>query len=128
MFRQVINSSLLDCSDCVVLKTKKNDPSSFKKAEMVLHFFLNYFNVLKKLDNNMEYFLFILDIDGNNLALSSKYSLIKLAEELPSDISQLQPNSVVHVSNCVFECCSKKKIVSLKYNSRFLFVCLVTFF
>ena len=59
--------------------------------------------MLKKLDNNMEYFLFILDIDGNNLALSSKYSLIKLTEELPSDISQLQPNSVVHVSNCVFE-------------------------
>ena len=59
--------------------------------------------MLKKLDNNMEYFLFIVDIDGNNLALASKYSLIKLTEELPSDISQLQPNSVVHVSNCVFE-------------------------
>ncbi|KAL0900332.1 hypothetical protein Bca101_084293 [Brassica carinata] len=40
--------------------------------------------------------LLIIDIEGNNLSLSSKYSLIKLAEELPSDISQLQPNSVVH--------------------------------
>ncbi|WZY95790.1 rRNA biogenesis protein RRP5 [Brassica napus] len=44
--------------------------------------------------------LLIIDIDGNNLALSSKYSLIKLAEELPSDISQLQPNSVVHGYVC----------------------------
>ncbi|KAF2548356.1 hypothetical protein F2Q70_00023584 [Brassica cretica] len=44
--------------------------------------------------------LLIIDIEGNNLALSSKYSLIKLAEELPSDISQLQPNSVVHGYVC----------------------------
>ncbi|KAL0817225.1 rRNA biogenesis protein RRP5 isoform X1 [Brassica napus] len=44
--------------------------------------------------------LLIIDIDGNNLALSSKYSLIKLTEELPSDISQLQPNSVVHGYVC----------------------------
>jgi|AraCvinosormetaG_1042628.scaffolds.fasta_scaffold00429_10 rRNA biogenesis protein RRP5 len=36
------------------------------------------------------------------MALSSKYSLIKLAEELPSDFNQLQPNSVVHVSSCAF--------------------------
>ncbi|KAL0691315.1 hypothetical protein Bca4012_090994 [Brassica carinata] len=40
------------------------------------------------------------DIEGNNLALSSKYSLIKFAEELPSDLSQLQPNSVVHGYVC----------------------------
>jgi rRNA biogenesis protein RRP5 len=34
------------------------------------------------------------------MALSSKYSLIKLAEELPSDFNQLQPNSVVHGYVC----------------------------
>ncbi|CAL9220483.1 unnamed protein product [Arabidopsis halleri] len=44
--------------------------------------------------------LLVLDIEGNNLALSSKYSLIKLAEELPSDFNQLQPNSVVHGYVC----------------------------
>ncbi|XP_024014881.1 rRNA biogenesis protein RRP5 isoform X2 [Eutrema salsugineum] len=44
--------------------------------------------------------LLVIDIEGNNLALSSKYSLIKLAEELPSDFSQLQPNSVVHGYVC----------------------------
>ncbi|XP_010489787.1 PREDICTED: rRNA biogenesis protein RRP5-like [Camelina sativa] len=44
--------------------------------------------------------LLVLDIDGNNLALSSKYSLIKLAEELPSEFNQLQPNSVVHGYVC----------------------------
>ena len=40
------------------------------------------------------------DIEGNNILLSAKYSLIYSAELLPSDISQIQPNSVVHVSNC----------------------------
>ncbi|KAF3603015.1 hypothetical protein F2Q69_00038690 [Brassica cretica] len=44
--------------------------------------------------------LLVIDIEGNNLALSSKYSLIKFAEELPSDLSQLQPNSVVHGYVC----------------------------
>ncbi|CAH2053972.1 unnamed protein product [Thlaspi arvense] len=44
--------------------------------------------------------LLVIDIEGNNLALSSKYSLLKLAEELPSDFSQLQPNSVVHGYVC----------------------------
>ncbi|KAL1204733.1 rRNA biogenesis protein RRP5 [Cardamine amara subsp. amara] len=44
--------------------------------------------------------LLILDIEGNNLALSAKYSLIKLAEELPLDFSQLQPHSVVHGYVC----------------------------
>uniref|UniRef100_A0A1J3HSM0 rRNA biogenesis protein RRP5 n=1 Tax=Noccaea caerulescens TaxID=107243 RepID=A0A1J3HSM0_NOCCA len=44
--------------------------------------------------------LLIIDIEGNNLTLSSKYSLIKLAEELPSDFSQLQPNSVIHGYVC----------------------------
>ncbi|KAG2317978.1 hypothetical protein Bca4012_069048 [Brassica carinata] len=44
--------------------------------------------------------LLVIDIEGNNLTLSSKYSLIKFAEELPSDFSQLQPNSVVHGYVC----------------------------
>ncbi|KFK38561.1 hypothetical protein AALP_AA3G129700 [Arabis alpina] len=44
--------------------------------------------------------LLVLDIEGNNLALSSKFSLVKLAEELPSELSQLQPNSVVHGYVC----------------------------
>ncbi|XVE75785.1 hypothetical protein DITRI_Ditri12bG0120500 [Diplodiscus trichospermus] len=39
--------------------------------------------------------LLVLDIEGNNIFLSAKYSLINSAEQLPSDISQIQPNSVV---------------------------------
>ncbi|CAH8356759.1 unnamed protein product [Eruca vesicaria subsp. sativa] len=44
--------------------------------------------------------LLVIDIEGNSLTLSSKYSLIKFAEELPSDFSQLQRNSVVHGYVC----------------------------
>ncbi|XWS66505.1 hypothetical protein CRYUN_Cryun05aG0205500 [Craigia yunnanensis] len=44
--------------------------------------------------------LLVPDIDGNNILLSAKYSLINSAEQLPSDISQIQPNSVVHGYVC----------------------------
>ncbi|OMO68743.1 hypothetical protein COLO4_29434 [Corchorus olitorius] len=44
--------------------------------------------------------LLVLDIEGNNILLSAKYSLINLAEQLPSDISQTRPNSVVHGYVC----------------------------
>ncbi|KAE8700921.1 RNA binding,RNA binding isoform 2 [Hibiscus syriacus] len=40
------------------------------------------------------------DIEGNNILLSAKFSLIKSAEELPSDINQIQPNTVVHGYVC----------------------------
>lgn len=40
------------------------------------------------------------DIDGNNLVLSAKSSLIKYVQQIPADISQIQPNSVLHVSVC----------------------------
>jgi len=39
------------------------------------------------------------DIKGNNLILSAKSSLIKHAQQIPSDINQIQPNSVVNVSD-----------------------------
>ncbi|KAL4342371.1 hypothetical protein GQ457_08G016920 [Hibiscus cannabinus] len=44
--------------------------------------------------------LLVLDIEGNNILLSAKFSLIKSAEQLPSDISQIQPNTVVHGYVC----------------------------
>ncbi|CAN1306960.1 rRNA biogenesis protein RRP5 [Linum perenne] len=39
--------------------------------------------------------LLVLDIEGNNVILSAKYSLIDSAQELPSDISQIRPHSIV---------------------------------
>ncbi|PON46626.1 Polyribonucleotide nucleotidyltransferase [Parasponia andersonii] len=44
--------------------------------------------------------LLLLDNESNNLKLSAKYSLIKSAQQLPSDISQIHPNSVVHGYVC----------------------------
>ncbi|XP_022743667.1 rRNA biogenesis protein RRP5 isoform X2 [Durio zibethinus] len=44
--------------------------------------------------------LLVLDIEGNNILLSAKYSLINSAEQLPSDISQIRPNTVVHGYVC----------------------------
>ncbi|PPD84400.1 hypothetical protein GOBAR_DD18640 [Gossypium barbadense] len=44
--------------------------------------------------------LLVLDIEGNNIVLSAKFSLISSAEQLPSDISQIRPNTVVHGYVC----------------------------
>ncbi|KAJ6870677.1 rRNA biogenesis protein RRP5 [Populus alba x Populus x berolinensis] len=44
--------------------------------------------------------LLVLDIESNNLALSAKYSLIKSASQLPSDLSQTRPQSIVHGYIC----------------------------
>ncbi|GMJ14782.1 Ribosomal RNA Processing 5 [Hibiscus trionum] len=44
--------------------------------------------------------LLVLDIEGNNILLSAKFSLIKSSEQLPSDTSQIQPNTVVHGYVC----------------------------
>ncbi|KAI9127505.1 hypothetical protein K1719_000498 [Acacia pycnantha] len=40
------------------------------------------------------------DINGNNLVLSAKSSLVKFAHQIPADISQIHPNSVVHGYIC----------------------------
>ncbi|KAG6700889.1 hypothetical protein I3842_08G135300 [Carya illinoinensis] len=44
--------------------------------------------------------LLILDIVGNNLVLSAKHSLINSSQQLPLDLSQIRPNSVVHGYIC----------------------------
>ncbi|XP_014514109.1 rRNA biogenesis protein RRP5 [Vigna radiata var. radiata] len=44
--------------------------------------------------------LLVLDVKGNNLILSAKTSLIKHAQQIPSDINQIQPNSVVNGYIC----------------------------
>ncbi|CAK7342219.1 unnamed protein product [Dovyalis caffra] len=44
--------------------------------------------------------LLVLDIESNSLALSAKYSLINSASELPSDVSQVRPQSIVHGYIC----------------------------
>ncbi|RVW22164.1 rRNA biogenesis protein RRP5 [Vitis vinifera] len=42
--------------------------------------------------------LLVLDVEGNNFILSAKYSLINSAQQLPLDLTQIHPNSVVHMS------------------------------
>lgn len=37
------------------------------------------------------------DIEGQNLVLSAKHSLINSANDIPSEISQMHPGAVVHV-------------------------------
>ncbi|CAN6577203.1 unnamed protein product [Malus baccata var. baccata] len=44
--------------------------------------------------------LLVLDIEGNNLILSAKYSLINSLQQLPSELSQVHPNSLVHGYIC----------------------------
>ncbi|KAG5252940.1 protein RRP [Salix suchowensis] len=44
--------------------------------------------------------LLVLDIESNNLVLTAKYSLIKSASQLPSDLSQIHPQSIVHGYIC----------------------------
>ncbi|XP_057422928.1 rRNA biogenesis protein RRP5 [Lotus japonicus] len=44
--------------------------------------------------------LLVLDVKGNTLILSAKSSLIKSAQQIPADISQIHPNSVVHGYIC----------------------------
>nr|XP_015898902.2 rRNA biogenesis protein RRP5 isoform X1 [Ziziphus jujuba var. spinosa] len=44
--------------------------------------------------------LLLLEIEGNHLILSAKYSLINSAQHLPSELSQIRLNSVVHGYIC----------------------------
>ncbi|KAL2480440.1 RNA binding [Abeliophyllum distichum] len=44
--------------------------------------------------------LLVLDIEGNNLVLSAKLSLVNSAQLLPVDVSQIHPHSVVHGYVC----------------------------
>ncbi|XP_058758623.1 rRNA biogenesis protein RRP5-like [Vicia villosa] len=44
--------------------------------------------------------LLVLDFKGNNMILSAKSSLIKYAQQIPAEISQMHPNSVVHGYIC----------------------------
>ncbi|XP_026418043.1 rRNA biogenesis protein RRP5-like isoform X1 [Papaver somniferum] len=44
--------------------------------------------------------LVVLDVGGNSLILSAKLSLINSANELPSDIAQVHPHSIVHGYVC----------------------------
>ena len=44
--------------------------------------------------------LLVLDIEGNNLILSAKYSLVHAAQQLPADAKQIHPNSVIHGYVC----------------------------
>ncbi|XP_066389622.1 rRNA biogenesis protein RRP5-like [Miscanthus floridulus] len=44
--------------------------------------------------------LLVLDIEGQNLVLSAKHSLINCANEIPSEISQMHPGVVVHGYIC----------------------------
>ncbi|KAL0334258.1 UNVERIFIED_CONTAM: rRNA biogenesis protein RRP5, partial [Sesamum angustifolium] len=44
--------------------------------------------------------LLVLDVEGNNLVLTAKYSLVNSIEQLPADVSQIRCHSVVHGYVC----------------------------
>ncbi|KAL7134052.1 hypothetical protein ABFS83_11G001300 [Erythranthe nasuta] len=44
--------------------------------------------------------LLVLDIEGNNIVLTAKYSLVNSTQQLPIDVSQLSCHSVVHGYIC----------------------------
>ncbi|EEF30787.1 programmed cell death protein, putative [Ricinus communis] len=44
--------------------------------------------------------LLVLDIENNNLVLSAKYSLVNSAHQLPSDLTEIHPQSIVHGYIC----------------------------
>ncbi|KAI3446386.1 hypothetical protein Pfo_003051 [Paulownia fortunei] len=44
--------------------------------------------------------LLVLDIEGNNLLLTAKYSLVNSTQQLPGDVSQIRTHSVVHGYIC----------------------------
>ncbi|KAL0338043.1 UNVERIFIED_CONTAM: rRNA biogenesis protein RRP5 [Sesamum calycinum] len=44
--------------------------------------------------------LLVLDVEGNNLVLTAKYSLVNSIEKLPADVSQIRCHSVVHGYVC----------------------------
>ncbi|KAK9266592.1 hypothetical protein L1049_021657 [Liquidambar formosana] len=44
--------------------------------------------------------LLVLDVEGYNLVLTAKYSLINSAQQLPLDHTQVHPNSIVHGYVC----------------------------
>ncbi|KAL9228093.1 hypothetical protein vseg_003707 [Gypsophila vaccaria] len=44
--------------------------------------------------------LLVLDVEGNNLILSAKYSLIHAIPQLPADLTQISLNSVIHGYVC----------------------------
>ncbi|KAL0346327.1 UNVERIFIED_CONTAM: rRNA biogenesis protein RRP5, partial [Sesamum radiatum] len=44
--------------------------------------------------------LLVLDVEGNNLVLTAKYSLVNSTEQLPADVSQIRCHSVVHGYVC----------------------------
>ncbi|KAI4300631.1 hypothetical protein L6164_033985 [Bauhinia variegata] len=45
------------------------------------------------------FLLINVDIEGNNLILSAKSSIIKSSQQIPVDICEIRPNSVVHASD-----------------------------
>ncbi|XAR68636.1 hypothetical protein NMG60_11003830 [Bertholletia excelsa] len=44
--------------------------------------------------------LLVLDIESSNLILTAKHSLVKSAQQVPAEVSQVHPNSVVHGYVC----------------------------
>lgn len=56
------------------------------------------------------------DTEGQNIVLSAKYSLINYAKEIPSDLSQIHPLSVVNVRIILFSLMPVLLIVSLLFN------------
>ncbi|PSS36280.1 RRNA biogenesis protein [Actinidia chinensis var. chinensis] len=44
--------------------------------------------------------LLVLDVEGNNVILTAKYSLINSAEKLPAEVSQIRPRTVIHGYVC----------------------------
>lgn len=64
-------------------------------------FFFSYKDRFSMIDY-LHWYGNIADVEGNNLILTAKYSLVNSVEQLPADISQISCHSVVHVSMFVF--------------------------
>ena len=50
----------------------------------------------------MKLFSVVVDVEGNNVILTAKYSLINSAEKLPAEVSQIRPRTVIHVRKYMF--------------------------
>ncbi|GMP76051.1 hypothetical protein CsSME_00032894 [Camellia sinensis var. sinensis] len=61
---------------------------------------MNWDQHLGKGMGSLNYQRLVLDAESNNLILTAKYSLIKSAKQLPAEVSQICPHSIIHGYVC----------------------------
>ncbi|GMP80985.1 hypothetical protein CsSME_00035856 [Camellia sinensis var. sinensis] len=60
---------------------------------------MNWDQHLGKGMGSLNYQRLVLDAESNNLILTAKYSLIKSAKQLPAEVSQICPHSIIHATD-----------------------------